>query len=863
MFGKKKTETASSAPTEKKAKSKAKSAASKSRVTANRGPNFFIAHIEKMGLVLIAALAGFLLYRSVSQPTLPDSQTPSHLAGEAQNLLNKVRNESHWDAMYPEREAYERQKFHASTLQARKPADPSNYAIGKLEPPSIKEQYEQRTDPAILPAEQVFVRNISGTLGTWVLVSDKNRDPYLDMEDAEPIGRRSGSNRSRGSGPGGSDRSSGSQESDGGQGFESGMTNSSAQRRKLKAKYDLGAQFGSVGAGGMGGMGDDGGSGMGLGGGSFDPGGGGDSRGGEGRGGGGGGTGTSSAENEVGGILLGSARQRSNGGELLNDQQRIRYRLSSQPVVFNSITALIPHRKNEEQFFRAFSRTGTFMAGRDIPVYLGIEVQRVEVTGDPNRAIQEDEWKTILTNKEISETPKKHRWATHLPDLRPKPIPDVIHARYSLVGLTAPIVPLLVRDYREFSKHPKIEWRWNTRLPRPPQRPGSDNTSGSDDDDVVFGQGGSSQGGMGTGGLGPDGPGGRGDDGAEGGFGGGLGGFGGMGDEGGEDGRGGMGGGFEEGGGFDEGGGDRDGGMGGMGGPGGLGGMGGGGGFGGGRTEASIALMPEYKMVRVYDFLDFKDVGKIFKYRMRVAMRDPNYPENQDYYGNQFARFASSYLPPPSSEELAHEVYERVTELKRQEDKQITEALEKKVYKARAMRFTAWSEPSQPVAVASPVEAFAGLVDPKGVAKLAVAQLSRRNELPGAVMATELEVKRGSLLGIPQSKIDFIAPTTKVIKRMDKFSTLTGAVVVDMRGGQPLAGHSAKDDPQTAEGEIMIVRPDGSLLFSSDWDDQFLYRMYTFQDDIEASKTRQNTGDNTGGFDPGGGGPDDGGRGGR
>lgn len=836
MFGKKKNKEADSPnPAESKKKTKAKASSSKNRVTANRGPNFFAAHIEKVIMVIVAGLAGFLVYRNVSLPTLPDTQTPEQLAGEAQNLLNKVRNESHWEAIYAEREQFDRHKFHADTLEARHPADPTNYAIGRLEPSAVKEHYEQRTDPVLLPAEQIVVRNVSGTLGTWVLVNDRNRDPFLDIKDADPIGRKSDSSRNNRRGGGGNNRPD-SEESPFGPG-----ANTTPQRRTLKAKYDLGAQLGSTmgGMGGMGGM-DSGGRGgdAGMGPGGFGMGDSGGEPGAD------TGMGPGRTDNDVGGILLGSGPQRSSTGELLSDQQRIRYRLGSTPVVFNSITALIPHRKNEEEYFRAFSRTGTFLSGRDIPVYLGIEVQRVEVTNNPGREIKEEEWKTILTNREIQDIPKKLRWATHLPDMRPKLIPDIIHTQYSLFGLTAPVVPLLVRDYREFSKHPKIEWRWNTRLPRPPKRPGSTGSDSDDESDVVFGQGGSGTGGMGggPGGFGGEGFGGGGY-GDEGRGDGGFGGPGGMGMDGGGFGGGGdFGGGDMMGGGYgDEGGRGDDFGFGG----GGMGGPGGGGGFGaGGRTEASIALLPEYKMVRVYDFLRFEDVGRSFRYRMRIAMRDPNYPENQDYYGSKYAATA---LPPPSNDELSHEVYERVSTLRRQEDKMIAEAVEKKIYKARAMRYTPWSEPSPPVSVAAPVEAFAGDIDPKGVATLAVAELHRSPQFPGAVMAREMVAKRGSLLGVPQSNMDFISPTLKVVKQAEKYTLLTGAVLVDMRGGQPLSGHSDRDDPQRIEGEAMILRPDGSLIFTSDLDDQFLYRMYTFQDDKEAAKARQNSGDRGGG----------------
>jgi hypothetical protein len=871
MFGKKKSATDAGGAENKG--SKKKTSKPRPRVTANRKPNFFVAHAEKMILFAIVAVAGWLMYSSLSGESLSSSQTPEQLSSEAQNLLNQVRNDSHWEAIYSEREQYDRHQFHDDTLFARKPAVPENYAIGRLDPPSVREQYEQRGDPDIFPAEQVYVHNVGSTMAVWVQVTDRNPDPFESLEDSEPIGQkgrgRSSSGRGNqgrggeGGGPFGGPPGMGPDDD----GF-GGAGGRGQRTRRLKAKYDLGVQFGStgVGAGGMGGFGpgdDPGGDGMGLGG--MGMGGGGMGMGGPG-GGGLGGTGGG----DTGGIGLGGPPGGGIGGGdggLLSEDPGIRYRLGSVPVIFNSITALIPHRKNAVQFHETFSRTGTFMPGRDTPAYLGIEVQRVDVTDDPSRQVEESEWKTVLTNKEIQETPKTHRWATHVPKQRPRQVPDVIHPQYSLQGLTAPIVPTLVRDYREFSKHPNLEWRWNTRMPRRTQRPGNDPPNSDDDDgsDIIFGQGGSGPGGfrgggMGGGGMGMGGGGmgmgggyddeGMGGMGMGGGFrGGGMGG-GGMGMGGGYDDEG-MGGGFGGmgmgGGGMGMGGGYDDEGMGGMGMGGmGMGGMGMGGGMGG-MTGGSPENQPEFKMVRVYDFLKFDDIGRIFRYRMRIAMRDPNYPENQDYVDR------ASYLTAPGNDELKHEVYERVSSLRRAEDKEITDALEKKIYRARTLRYTQWSEPSGPVAVVRPVELFAGEVEPRGggTATVVVAQLSTSSALPGAFIASELTVQKGNLLGNPATNQDIIAPTTKKIKRVEKVPLVTGAVVVDIRGGNPLAGHNNRDDPMLAEGEVMVLRPDGSVFISSDLDDQFLYRMYSFQDEKEDAKSTS-AGGRGSGFDPGG-----------
>ncbi len=800
MFGKKKKsdddvapEAAAKPSKPEKAKKKAKKAKDDStnvRVTASRGPNIVVRHIEKVVLAGIIGLVGFLVFRSFSAETLQSSQTPESLANQSDSILNQVKNESHWDAIYPEREKYVRHKFHADTLIARESADANQYPFGRLEPPAIRESTEQRGDPEIAPVEQLQVTNVTGALGIWVQVKDGNSDPFLALEDAKPIGKKTRPERTRGPGgrnpdpnaPGGPD----------------GGTNDKVHRQ-LNSKYDLGFHAGGEGAGGLRG------SGPGL-----------------------GGINEKSQMDEYGGVPLGSVQPANQGPNqtdsgLVTDQS-IRYRLGSRPVVFNAITALIPHRKNEQAYFDAFSRTGTFLAGRDRPAYLGIEVQRVNVTGDAYRDISEEEWKTVLTTKDISEMPRQQQWATHLPQLPITHIPDVINSRYD--GLTAPIVPMLVRDYREFSKHSKIEWLWNTTIPQLPtasNRKPPSGESGGGDSDPLFGQNGANSGIQAGGSSRPSGgpPGVPG----AGGKGGGL-----------------MGGG--KGGGMLGGGGDSGGNRGefGMLGPAGQ------------LTEETLTLEPEFKMVRVYDFLKWDDIGKEFRYRIRITMRDPNYPENQDYYDRPAPDVPiSTHFPAPSNEELKQEVYERVASIRSKEDPVIADAIQKKTFKYRARRTTQWSAPSDPITVARPIEVFAGEIERTGggTAKMVVAQLATNSRIPGAVMASVVSAQRGNVLGTPPANLDLIAPTTKEIKQIEKAPLATGAVLVDWRGGSRLSGYS-KDDPMLSEGEAMVLRPDGTLVFSSDLDDQMLYRMYSFQDEIEKAADTKNSGDRDGAGPSGG-----------
>jgi hypothetical protein len=256
-------------------------------------------------------------------------------------------------------------------------------------------------------------------------------------------------------------------------------------------------------------------------------------------------------------------------------------------------------------------------------------------------------------------------------------------------------------------------------------------------------------------------------------------------------------------------------------------------------------------MVRVFDFLGSADIGKHYKYRLRVAMRDPNYPENQDYPGRRDSRM----MPAPENRELHHEVYARIAKLRAKEDKLIEDSKKKDVFKLRSLRMTEWSQPSSAVFNARPFEVFLGDVDAaKGTAKLVQSTLvgfsTTAKNRSGAFIGNEVsDAMRGTMLGGYNLAVDVITPITKMLKKADPPQTIApGAVVVDMRGGVNLAG-SSKDDPLASASEIMVLRNDGSIVISNSLDDQMLYRMYSFQEEIDASKKAAAGG----GYGPGGG----------
>ncbi len=823
---------------------KAKSSKRK-HVLAKGGPGFFATNIEKLIFAGCLAAVGYLVYAGFSAPGYDTAAAPDKLESDAKDLMTKI-SQDHWEMISAEPERKIEHDFAARAADARRPTNPSNYDIAVWDPKPLG-VFEKRGDPKIFPPEQLVVTTVNGALA--IEVSKDDPDPYEELEDAEQIRSkqrgRERDNSSRGRRPGrgssGSDDGSGMGAGDYGDGMglgglADGMmgTNAAQNKRFLQPDYNLGVLLGGT-AGMMGGFGGRGGDSMMA-----------DMMGG-GMGGAMGGMGTNGAPIRDG---LGNS----------NKDRGPKTKVGSRAVLFNAITAVVPHRKMVEEYLAQFVESGNFIPQRDLPFYMSFELERVEVTGNPTREIREDEWKQISNGLEQSNLPITQKWATRMPP--GQPVPEVIDRNAYSPGLTMPIPPLLVRDYRQFSKNPAVHWAWDARnsmlrRTRRTIQPPKEST-------VLPGvRGGSTAGGMGAGGMGGGmmmgggmvgggyggamggygGGGSRGDDMAGGGYGGGGygGGMGGYGDM--------MGGGMMDGmmgGGYGDEGGMMDGMRGGM--RGGMGGMG-----------MSAATQPEFKMIRCYDMLNpGKDYAKVFRYRIRVVMRDPNYPEDR-------------FLPRPPNNTLKDEVWARVAPLIAKDDAEI-----KKNPKAmRSLLKTEWSQPSPPARVEIPIEVLAGDVvfdgarsfeDQGKFYSLTVSEPTGRvvattmDGATGARFAFEDEVRRGSVLN-EKADVDLIDPTTRIIKVKKDQQIDSRATVVDIRGGKPLAGDS-RDDPLKDVGEMLILNRDGSVTVTSEFDDTFLYRMYTFADEHEAAeRTGGNSGSSYGGDMMGAG--DDGGGSGR
>lgn len=231
-----------------------------------------------------------------------------------------------------------------------------------------------------------------------------------------------------------------------------------------------------------------------------------------------------------------------------------------------------------------------------------------------------------------------------------------------------------------------------------------------------------------------------------------------------------------------------------------------------------------YKLVRFFHFS--AEPGKMYRYRIRVFLEDPNNPQKAAL----------------EDELLDDSVIDRV--------KQVS-VRDQKISKARGVdfrtywRITDWSEPSDIVRISSvPSEMLAGPAEAAGArtgkrGKITVAAWDKRY---GVKVPLEQSVQVGSVLNAT-ADADVLHPAQLDIRRLEKYSLRTDAIVLDIRGGDPLPRAKFNHMEKIfSPGEYLIMDADGQLRVQNEFEDMAAYNMRLLR--IEAK------GGNTGGGDP-------------
>ena len=460
------------------------------------------------------------------------------------------------------------------------------------------------------------------------------------------------------------------------------------------------------------------------------------------------------------------------------------------PLGMVCIMALAPHEVMEDQYKKEFYEVRGYTEGRDTPNYVGFEVQRVEIV-DANKTLTDSDWQPLpkASPTEYKELLKQLQGSCN----------EVHLADWVDPNISMPIPPVLLSDYRKIGSHSQIP----TSLVEDPELPGA----GGMGNFAGGGYGGGSYGGgsEGESGSGEGGSSGASAMGSPGGMG--MGSPGGMG-------------------------------MGGMGGPGGMGGSSGtsgyGGGFGGEEGSGVNVVMEapkklpstKYKLVRFYDITALP--GKVYKYRVRLLMYDPNYPEWE-------------FLKPASST-LASDALKRVQKLQSEEPKPTVSKDQTQptvAAKRKSRRETEWSAPSEPVLTLKPAAVYIAKGEERDDKLEAV--FVEFDKLLGINLPRKERAEVGLVFGRTPAKIkgkdapiEIIHPVKKVIKAFKDFKSTNFVTIVDLKGYTPLQmGNASKDPIKTGYEAVSFDPATGQLSISREFDNFIDFHMFT-QPDLPA-----------------------------
>jgi hypothetical protein len=801
MFGKKKSkdnsdEAAVASKPEEKSSAKSKS---KSKGGFN-AKEFMLYHVEKFVFGLMLLLSAGLVYLGFTSKTIEPTKDPKKLSDKASQVLNQIR-ENHWDAIKDEET---RVKGIIDVSYTEKSVDSTKQIAKDLYRPEIPVPGSRitgyRTDPDILPATNLQASYYFGP----IVVGNANAqlveylDKLKDAEGAKPPKKRE--DRDRRPGPGGFEGESG----------PPGLGN----RGGAPGLPGSGGPPGLPGpGGGIGGMG---------------------------------GLGATTAKRFLASGYDKGFPSHTLGKSNPNDPRR--KSIGPRDIGFVSVMALAPHEDLEKDYRAKLSPGGNVMPGRDTPNYVGFEVERVDVTDDPNKAVQEGDWQALPNagSERLKEIAKTIWLGT---------APEVAEAGWTTPNLTIPVPPLLLKNYREFVSHPEIPKLGSGAGGAMPLggAGGALGGFGGLGNNGFEGESGSEPESGGAGGP----PAGYGGGGPPAGYGGGAAGGGGPpagygGAPGGGGPPAGYGGGAAGSGGppAGYGGGGAPGGLGLGGAPGGLGlggapgGLGLGGGPAGGSMREEIPReLPstKYKLVRFYDF-EAKP-NRIYRYRVRLLMYDPNFPE------------AASIQPRSAVLDSASGTLKRVQDLlvKERQDREAFKPEKDKdgketFYKRNSSRKTAWSEASELVSTKRIAEAYMGELN------IAYAPDSQRRLFEASAPKSEVvfaeydpklasyiprkeSVNRGHVFGQPirdqgkEATLVLIHPVTKVIKAVEKQGGKVLLTMIDMHGLQPLEMKVPKDSGLRSGADSVAFDPEsGRIVVLREFDDFTGYGMFTQPD---------------------------------
>ncbi len=445
-----------------------------------------------------------------------------------------------------------------------------------------------------------------------------------------------------------------------------------------------------------------------------------------------------------------------------------------QPSTVVAVVGVVPYKKQWDEYSRVLQGASGYEASRDRPRYIYLKGERVNVTDNPNRAINDGEWEPVTNFAQYTKDTRDWDGSPH----------ELVDKKYLDPFLTFVCPPIMMRDLSGMLSHPLIPLR------NAPEKVADDDTGDEPDDDpqnapsdapggeidpsnaAAMPQGGGNAGsGMGEGMMG-----------------------GGM-----------MGGGM-------------------------MGeGMMGGGMMGGGNAVASQSI-PEFMMVRFFDLTAVP--GQVYRYRVGLLMEDPNHPNirvNTNY---------PQHIAPPARsldedviariaqlDDPEHKSFWRQTEWSEPTAP---------VLVPDPTQIFAGSVAVQTPSKAMMQGASVSYLDkePLGTLLPVIWDKDRGVDIP----LRKDDVRRGSVLNKPEADVHYGHPASLQIKRIEKFPFETGLIVGDIRGGEKLPW-STKEWQVTSPGEFALFDSKGNLVIHNELDDLDGFKRYDFKEQLTREET--------------------------
>ncbi|HIN94356.1 MAG TPA: hypothetical protein EYN03_01825 [Planctomycetes bacterium] len=457
-----------------------------------------------------------------------------------------------------------------------------------------------------------------------------------------------------------------------------------------------------------------------------------------------------------------------------------------------AVVALAPYKKQFDQYKEVFGSAVSYDRRRDKPAFLSFMAERVDVSDDPNREFQENEWQPVKSSNHyiVKEVPQWNGTATD----------TYVPSDHLDEQIVMPCPPIMMRDLKQFMWHPKLPLRGQAARVED-QLAATETAERKEEEDLIPGMAaarkknnaGTSLDGGGPG-MAP---------------------------------------------GMDPGMGDDEMGMDDMGMEGMMGDMMG----GGGESFLEEEIPVDYKLVRFYDF----DVqpGHSYRYRIRLILEDPNNPNITS--GRELTVHTS-----PELHTLEDDVRLRLRNLNDEKNRKFFRYSPW----SDPTPTVHFPQPEQVLVntVQAPKinihenHKFT-VEEPKGVVKTIVWDEKRAVDVP-----IDRVVLRGSILNFQgqypklpdkwtspwkETSIDFSGkyqyahPFSHLIKNIDGFSTETDWFIADIQGGELIGG--TKEDPLYSPGEFAIIDANGNLIIRNELDDADEFYRFTLKPKQEAA----------------------------